>query len=185
MWKGSSLICDLGNFSLLCHSVRLRMPRMEILVTTLTPLFSCGSSQLLPGTSSPPRSNCLLAPFSLELFAPSLFVPSWAHTFQASLPASRSCPPHPKTSPRPCGLCHIRTLPQVDFLLIPPCLLWLHCYLSLSCLTLLVKFFFFHDHASFSPWTRFLSQTQRFSWSLAVLWKQLGLRAVQWPKSAC
>lgn len=119
------------------------MPRMEILITTLLPFFlvdPLNSSLELPhlpgATAYLLRGQWpFLAPFSLELFVPTLFVPSWAHTFQASLPASGNCLPHPKTSSHPWGFCHIRTLPQVDFLLIPPCLLWLHCYLSLSCLT--------------------------------------------------
>lgn len=124
MWKGTYLVCDLGNFSLLCHSVRLRMPGMEILVTTtLTSLFSCGSSQLLPGTSSHPRSKCLSLP---------------PLPWSCLLPLS-SCLPGPIYFKLPClplGVaCHIlRLLHALEAsAILEPSLGWISCLFLLVC----------------------------------------------------
>lgn len=131
MWKGTSLVCDLGNFSLLCHSVRLRMPGKEILITTtLTPLSSCGSSQLLPGTSLPPRSNCLLATRSVAFPCP---------LYLGAICSLSSHPPGPIHFKLPClplGVaCHILRLLHalVAFAILEPSLRWISCLFLLVC----------------------------------------------------
>lgn len=67
-----------------------------------------------------------LFPFLLVLPVLPLLLPSWTCMLRVSLPPPRRRLINLTVSLCPHGFCSIRTLPWVEFLLVPPSSLWLH-----------------------------------------------------------